>query len=316
MKISFIVCTRNRAHALADCLESIAASALAAKIAGRSEIVLVDNGSTDVTAETVEKWRRAGPVKVNYVYEKRLGLSKARNAGIRVAKGAILVFTDDDCRLSLSYAGEVLRFDVEDGDELVMRSGSVVLGDPGDLPITIKPNMVRKRWKKPMAIDDEGQLLGGALIGCNLAMRRVVVDRLGLFDESLGAGTECPAGEDTDYFYRAYLAGVGLECVPGMAVHHFHGRREIADRDKLLRNYALGNGALSFKYLFIYPRFARHLIWAGRGFLRSLFWGERGELWISACDNFRFMLLGAWRYGLGCLERRIRSAGGSAEENY
>ena len=298
VKLSLIICTRNRAAALPDCLAAVAASILRADVADKAEIIVVDNGSTDATAAVIGSWTEKAPARVCHVFEPRPGLSAARNAGIRSACGHLVAFTDDDCRVSLEYVSDLLRHDAADGDDLVMRSGSVVLGDPQDLPLTIKPVAQSFRWKVPMSLENEAQLLGGALIGCNVAMRRAVLERVGYFDEKLGAGTACHAAEDTDYFYRAYLTGIALEMVPDMLVAHFHGRRQISERHKLLRNYAIGNGALCFKYLFIYPRFARHLLWAAKSVVYEILdWPKDAKSWISF-DRFRFMLKGAFLYGL------------------
>jgi len=60
------------------------------------EIVVVDNGSTDDTAELIRQIGRSSDKSVRYVYESRLGLHHARHAGVRAARGNLLVFTDDD----------------------------------------------------------------------------------------------------------------------------------------------------------------------------------------------------------------------------
>lgn len=59
--------------------------------------------------------------------------------------------------------------------------------------------------------------------------------------------------------------------VPDMIVEHHHGRRSPADAVKLRRNYAVGNGALCAKYLFIYPNFSRHLVWDFKRWLLAVF---------------------------------------------
>lgn len=297
MKLSFIVCTHNRAQLIIGCIDFIRASVEHAALQTEAELVIVDNASTDNTISIIQQWSLDAPFATVCVSEPQKGLSAARNCGLRTATGDVIAFTDDDCRVSPEYAADILRHDKTDGNKLVIRSGPVLLGNPEDLPITIKPVLSKRCWQRPMSLRDEAQILGGALIGCNMTMRRAVFEKLGFFDKCLGAGTSCHAGEDTDYFYRAYLAGITLECVPDMAVHHFHGRKTVAERDKLLRNYAIGNGALSFKYLFIYPRFARHFFWATKHLLGSIFSPAKHDRpWISAFDNFRFMLAGACLY--------------------
>lgn len=257
--ICVIVATRNRAHAIGQCLAAIE-HAFHQCPGARGTIIVVNNASTDDTEAVVNDWAKTASIPVSLHYEAKKGLSAARNCGIRHAKGDLIVFTDDDCCLSPTYISELLQYDRQD-EELTLRSGSVVLGDPTDLPLTIKIVTETRTWKRLMNLADEGDLLGNALIGCNMAMRRGVIDRVGLFDERLGAGTSCCAAEDTDYYYRAYLAGLKLQVVPDLMVSHFHGRKTPGEKVKLEESYAVGNGALVAKYLFVYPNFSRHFYW-------------------------------------------------------
>jgi glycosyltransferase involved in cell wall biosynthesis len=63
----------------------------------RYEIIVVDNASRDNTPELVRRLQKDVPERnLHYVLEKELGLHNARHAGARMAKGEILVYTDDD----------------------------------------------------------------------------------------------------------------------------------------------------------------------------------------------------------------------------
>jgi len=68
---------------------------------------------------------------------------------------------------------------------------------------------------------------GGFILGCNMAMQRIVFDKLGPFDERFGAGAVFKSGEDTDYVLRAYFAGIPVEYVPDMVVYHFHAEENV-----------------------------------------------------------------------------------------
>jgi len=92
--ISLIIPTYNRATSLKRALES--ALNLDYPPPGY-EIIVVDNGSADATAEVVKNARLSSPGhKLKYVREERLGLHHARHAGVWEAEGDILIFTDDD----------------------------------------------------------------------------------------------------------------------------------------------------------------------------------------------------------------------------
>lgn len=83
--ISVIVPTYNSAHYLGEALTSIAAQTLPA-----AEIIVVDDGSTDATAQV------AAAFGVTYMYQANAGAAAARNRGVAAANGTILAFLDAD----------------------------------------------------------------------------------------------------------------------------------------------------------------------------------------------------------------------------
>ena len=291
MTLSFIVCTRNGADRLEGTLGSIAA---AVRDVADVELVVVDNGSQDATPALLAAWREQAPLPVTLVHEPRPGLAGARNAGIAAARGGILAFTDDDCRLGPGYAATLLARYADD-DRPVIRGGRVELGDPRDLPFTIKTDM------EP-AVYDGLVHPGGFIHGCNMALRRDVIDRIGLFDPGFGAGAPFKAAEDTEYVYRAHRAGIRIEYVPDCLVYHHHGRRQQEDILRLSRIYAEGNGALYAKYLRD-SRLLRHLYWDMKGCVRELFGGAPMDrsLGFTYRSNVAGCLTGMARYARSAL---------------
>ncbi|MCB9988470.1 MAG: glycosyltransferase [Rhodospirillales bacterium] len=271
MKISVIICTRNRAHAITPCLDSVAA-ALGKAQPVTAEIVVVDNGSTDDTSARVKEWAKDQTFPVNLVTEPRPGLSCARNCALRTAQGDILVWTDDDCRMDPDYIIDALRHDAADSG-LVLRGGRVELGNPGDLPLSIKTAKDIQRWRKNDP-DSQHEHFGNAIVGCNMVMRKEVARTLGDFDERLGAGTKIPGGEDLDYIYRAYLADILIEYVPDMVVHHFHGRTQYEEGKKLLQGYFIGDGALYAKYMFSAPQLCRNFFIDTKKTIKDILTGQ------------------------------------------
>jgi len=272
LKVSVLISTRNRADVLAGCLDSIAAS-LANAAPLDAEILVVDNGSEDSTAAIVEQRAAANALTVRLLFEPRVGMSVARNLALRTAKGELFAFIDDDCYPSKEYFGQLLQHDASDGDELVLRGGSVELGDPTDLPLTIKTDANPLRFNRrmnPAVNPTRHDAIIGQLYGCNMTMRRGLVDRLGLFDERFGPGAIFPSAEDADYLLRAYLAGITLEYVPDMTVFHYHGRKEKPLGYKLMRNYAIGAGALYAKYFFKHPDLCRPVWWDVKAAIKEI----------------------------------------------
>ena len=296
MQLSVIVATRNRARAIGGCLDSIAA---AINHAGPidAEIVVVDNGSTDQTAAVLEAWAEASDVPVKVLQEPRRGKARALNCALRAARGEILAFTDDDCRLSQEYVNDLLRHDSADG-ELVLRGGRIELGDPIDLPFTINTDPTLKRWQKTMNSARYGRFRG-CINGCNMTMRRALVERLGPFDEDFGPGSVIGAGEDADYIYRAYLAGATLEYVPDMTVFHHHGRKTAAEGRELFRGYMFAAGALYARYFFKDPNICRPFYWDCKGAVSEMVSGRNSflpEIGFSHRESVACAVRGAGRY--------------------
>jgi len=89
MKITAVIPAYNSAAYITQALDSIAAQTRPV-----SEIIVVDDGSTDDTADLVRNW--AGPVPLSLVTQKNQGPSAARNRGIRAADGDWIAFLDAD----------------------------------------------------------------------------------------------------------------------------------------------------------------------------------------------------------------------------
>jgi glycosyltransferase involved in cell wall biosynthesis len=284
MRVSVIVGTRNRAHAIVDCLSSIAA-ALAKAAPLDAEIIVVDNGSTDGTPVVIQNWMASCAFPVRSLFEPKPGLSAARNQAMRVAKGDLFVFTDDDCRLDEDYINDLLRRDAADND-LVLRGGRVELGEPTDLALTIKTSHDLRRWHRLMN-SAKYEYLGATIVGCNMALRREVAECIGPFDERLGPGVGIPASEDTDWIYRAYLADITIEYVPDMVIYHHHGRKRQSEGEKLFANYAIGNGALYAKYLLKDANLCRKFCWDAKISIKQFLSGRKNYFRIG---NFGYYL--------------------------
>ena len=296
VKLSVIVATRNRAHGIAGCLDSIAGS-LAKAAPLDAEIVVVDNGSQDETSRFVERWATGCAFPVRLLVEPRAGLAVARNRALRTAQGELLVFTDDDCRLSKEYVNELLRHDAAD-TEPVLRGGRVELGDHTDLPITIRTTPTRQRFNRRTSPARHDSIVGH-ISGCNMTMRRALVEQVGPFDERFGVGSSMESSEDSDYLFRAYLAGFTLEYVPDMTVLHYHGRKHKAVGYKLYRGYSIGTGAIYAKYLFKHPNLCLPFYWDIKKSIKEIVSGRNlfdPVIGFSFKHKVAYAVLGAVRF--------------------
>lgn len=98
VRVSVIVPTRNRARLLRDVVGALWAQTLDPR---SFEVIVVDNRSEDDTAAVMKELQAASPCRLLYhVMPENRGPARSRNTGARLARGAILAFTDDDCRPS------------------------------------------------------------------------------------------------------------------------------------------------------------------------------------------------------------------------
>lgn len=305
MRLSVLVCTLNRSHNVIPCLDSIAEALSHAGLTD-AEIVVTDNGSTDDTWSVLENWAAGSPVPVALQRETRKGASFARNCGLRAARGDLIIWTDDDCRLAPDFITKALELDRTD-TEPTFRGGCVTLGDQSDLPICVTARDDARRWhikKHP-----NGYLsLGGAFMGANMMMPRSIVDRVGFFDERFGPGSSIPAGEEVDYIFRAYAAGFMIEYTPELIVYHFHGRKTLSEAHSTMRNYSIATGAVHAKHLLRSPLTYLPVIWIAKDALRELIGGTnryKPEVSFSYRNSLPYLAQGTKRY----LQARNRASG-------
>lgn len=100
---SVTICTRNRGVILRRCIKS-----LQNQTVRPSEIIVVDNASSDNTKTICKQFQKTLPIV--YVYEPRIGLPYARNTSVDLASGDILTFIDDDCVADLGWIASIIAF--------------------------------------------------------------------------------------------------------------------------------------------------------------------------------------------------------------
>jgi len=251
MRISLIICTRNRASQLGKVLQHLSTI----ERSFEHELIIVDNGSTDHTSAVIDNHR--GPLQLKSVVERHPGLGRARNRGWRASSGDIIAFTDDDCYPKADFLRAMHRSFTEN-QSLGFVAGRVTLHNAQDYPITIIDR------NDPVVFLPNQFVPAGAIAGANLAFRRVALDAVGGFDNFLGTGTRFPA-EDVDIVARILASGWHGLYDPGVVVAHDHGRRDIIDVRRLSRQYDRGRGAYYAKCVLdarIRLRAAKNWYWA------------------------------------------------------
>lgn len=224
--VSVVVPVRNGERTLKDCLASLRALNFPPE---HREIIVVDNGSTDRTAEIIDDARVRG------LHEPRRGPSFARNAGILASRGEIVAFTDADCVVSRAWLGRLIA--PFEASKVGGVAGEIV-GYPARTAAEryaarirhLSPQKYLRRPILPFAVF------------ANLAFRRDVFDRIGLLDEAM------TAGESTEFCTRfRRTSQLELVYAPEAVVFHRH-RRTAAELFRQQWNYGRGHALLYIKY--------------------------------------------------------------------
>jgi glycosyltransferase involved in cell wall biosynthesis len=113
-EISVIIPTLNRSQHLTRCLNTIAIQSLRQDI---FEVIIVDNGSNDTTADVVKFFISRNPkLSIRYIYDPEPGLLTGRHRGASEAYGDFLVFIDDDVELSPRWLESIYNYFVSNKD--------------------------------------------------------------------------------------------------------------------------------------------------------------------------------------------------------
>jgi len=214
--VSVVVCSYNRADSLRGALESLTAL----ETDGFTyEVVVVDNASTDHTAEVIHKAiESSSDCTVRYVLEEQPGVSFARNCGVQNAKGEWIYFFDDDELAEPDLLIQFLKALKKNG--LKYAGGGIKIRFVSDDLETEVPPRDLKPWVMIMFNSsedktDELYTRKEAPGTGNMMVHRDAFDEVGLFRTDLIEG-----GEDTDLFHRMRAAGYEACHVPEALVHH------------------------------------------------------------------------------------------------
>lgn len=229
--ISTIICSYNRCESLKKTLASLMNQEIPEDLS--YEVLIVDNNSSDRTKEAVEKFKAKYPGVFRYIFEKNQGVSFARNAGIKEAKGEIIAFIDDDVLVDTHWLANIVR--------AFKKYNVVCIGGKAKLTINEHlPKWLHDKLKGPFGKFDKGDeiIITGKHynvmcgIGANMSFRKSVFDKYGLFRTDLGRiGNKLLMGEETELVNRIKEGGDTCMYYPSAIVNHR------VDKNKLNKNY-------------------------------------------------------------------------------
>lgn len=239
MLVTVALCTWNRAPLLRRALASLAALEIPAGV--QLEILVVDNGSSDATPELLREHARTLPLRP--LREPEPGLSRARNRAVAEARGAWILWTDDDALVLPEWLAAYVSASLRHPDASFF--GGATLPWPERPP----PDWIAASWEQLADVwairtlpPEPAPISRARLpVGANFAIRSDV-QRRHLYDPRLGRRRDALVGGEETAVLRALLAeGNRGWWVPDARVRHWIPSERMTERH--LRRVWLGNGS-------------------------------------------------------------------------
>jgi glycosyltransferase involved in cell wall biosynthesis len=200
LDVSVVVPALNAATTIGDQLEALAAQVFD----GSWEVIVVDNGSVDGTADVCRGLAGFLP-RLRVVTCDERGTSAARNAGAALADGDVLLFCDADDAVDARWVASMF--------EALRRSDAVGGAVENE---RLSPGRPEHLPRHPSRLPVVAGFLPRSLTA-NLGVRRDVFEALGGFNREYDYGSD-----DTEFCWRLQLASYRLEYAPAAVVHYRH----------------------------------------------------------------------------------------------
>jgi len=230
--LSIIVCTYNREKYIGECLSRLAKQDIDQST---YEVLIINNQSTDHTQAVIDKIITQYP-KINFrsFIEENQGHTYARNRGIIEAKGNLLSFIDDDAFVQTDYCKEIIKF-FKTHEKISDIGGRIIPKYE-----KTEPPWMSKYLLPLVAAIDLGNLpkpfKGNKFpIGANMAFRKSIFEKYGVFDVNLGRrGAGLEGGDEKEMFIRLKRGGEKIFYVPEVVVKH------IIPGSRIEKSYIMG----------------------------------------------------------------------------
>jgi O-antigen biosynthesis protein len=275
-RISVVVCAYNAEPTMRECLEGLRHVDYP-----DFEVIVVDDGSTDRTAEVAQTY------DVRLISTSNRGLSNARNTGLAASNGSIVAYLDSDAYPEPDWLKYLAR---AFANSTFVGIGGPNLAPPGLGALAECFDNAPGGPTHVLISDREAEHIPG----CNMAFRRDCLEAIGGFDPGLRV-----AGDDVDICWRLQERGWQLGFTAGAVVWH-HRRTTLRSYWKQQWGYGRAEALLERKWPDKYNAMG-HASWGGRiyarGIAQALGFG-RGRIYHGVWGNAPFQTLATPQPGL------------------
>jgi glycosyltransferase involved in cell wall biosynthesis len=219
--ITLVVSTRNRVHDLPDLFDS-----LRENDGDLFELLVVDQSTNEDSKRYIEEYLKKYPdFDLRLVTTDTKGLSISRNIGIANAKYDVILFTDDDCVIDKNFISNVAK--VFEDSEVQAYCGRVepYIAEGTVMPKNYEPVACVLRKEKKIFSELHSNDFFTIGSGNNMAYRKKLFEKIGVFEPKLGAGGKLKSAEDIEFFYRILKNRISITYSPDPFVYHKQWRR-------------------------------------------------------------------------------------------
>jgi len=217
--VSIIITCFNYGRYLADAINSCLEQSYPPL-----EVIIVNDGSTDNTAEVADSFKNT-KIPIFYIKQENKGLSSARNAGCRIANGNYLLNLDADDKINIDFIKKTIGVDDIVGTWLQEFGDSNVI------------------WKSLKVYPQAEDFLKNNHLNCCSLFKKEVFDRTGGYDENMKSGYE-----DWEFWMRATKAGYECTVIQEVLFYYRkHGKSMIdiaKEKHNEILNYILTKNAI------------------------------------------------------------------------
>lgn len=239
VKLSVVVATRNRSASLARLFAGLIGQIGAPPF----EVIIGDNGCNDDTADVIKQAQTK--LTIRCVREERPGKSRALNAALKLARGELIIFTDDDVVPQPDWLAQLNLAASRYPDANIF--GGLIDINLEEVPrwITRSHNLMELLTSAHRySNSDILYTYGNYPFGPNMAIRRHLLTGLKApYPEHLGPGTKYPVGDENAFFLQFSSPGAQDRIfISAAKVFHHVESENMTLRNILRRCYIAGRG--------------------------------------------------------------------------
>ncbi len=254
---SVVICTHNpRPDYLRRVLSALRSQTLPQE---HWELLFVDNGSGETLAALWDlSWHRNG----RHIRENELGLSHARQRGIKEASSDLLIFVDDDNVLSQDYLDQAVKIGRE-WPRLGVWGGSILPDFEVEPPSVLRNYLgylaLREihapRWSNVPTCADAEPCGAGLCVRSSVAAAYCDYYQTSAIRLTDRTGKDLISGGDTEICYVACASGLGMGLLPELRLTHLIPRERLCEEYllRLIEGIYTSNAVLKYKWCGIPP---------------------------------------------------------------